>query len=66
MLCYDEHELKSRETRPRAVESQPFITRQENICRKVMFYLIIFLMTKRETRRHQSRDQSVLNVLVRF
>ena len=31
-----------------------------------MFYVIIVHMTKRGTRRHQSRDQSVLNVLVRF
>ena len=31
-----------------------------------MFYLIIFSMTKRGTWRHRSRDQSVLNVLVRF
>ena len=31
-----------------------------------MFYLIIFPMAKRGTWRHQSRDQSVLNILVRF
>ena len=31
-----------------------------------MFYLTIFFITKRGTWRHQSRDQSVLNILVRF
>ena len=31
-----------------------------------MFYLITFFMIKRGTWGHQSRDQSVLNVLVRF
>ena len=38
----------------------------EKICRKAMFYPIIFSITKRETWRHQSRDQRVLNVLVCF
>ena len=38
----------------------------EKICRKAMFYPIIFSITKRETWRHQSRDQRVLNILVCF
>ena len=36
------------------------------ICRKVMFYLTIFLIAKKGTWRHQSRDQSVINILIRF
>ena len=38
----------------------------EKICTKVMFYLIIFFMTERRTWRRRSRDQGVLNALVRF
>ena len=32
--AFNEHERKSRETRPRAVESQPFITWQSKFARK--------------------------------
>ena len=39
---------------------------RENL-QQVMFYMIIFFfMTKKGTWRHQSRDQNILNVLVRF
>ena len=44
------------------VESWRFI-----ICREVMLYLtIFFLLAKKGTWRHQSRDQSVINILIRF